>query len=374
MRRRSLGPLVIAAALTAGCDSATGPELPADARLVAIEAGVAHACALDDAGAAYCWGSNGFGQLGADAGATSSVPVRVRDVPAFVTITAGGSHSCGLTQDGVAWCWGGNQYGQLGHSGDGDDAERVGGDFRFGDIDAGYAHTCGTALDDGTVLCWGDNAFGQLGTGNRTGESGPTVVAAALRATDVGAGHSHSCAVALSGAIYCWGDNTSGQLGVGHTLDLLTPTQVGGPSVGMISVVAGYQLSCGLSADGAALCWGLNRRGQVGVGTDDIVGVPIYVDGNLRFESIDAGPAETACASAGDATWCWGMVPGLENPVRAPLLVVPSTPLRAVTVGERFVCGLDPEGGAWCWGWGYAGQLGDGSYHESSDPVEVVTR
>src|SRR5439155_1223437 len=68
------------------------------------------------AGAAYCWGDNGFGQLGDGTTTSQSSPVLVQ-APAgvsFAAVTGGVAHTCGVTAAGIAYCWGRNLEGQLG--------------------------------------------------------------------------------------------------------------------------------------------------------------------------------------------------------------------------------------------------------------------
>jgi alpha-tubulin suppressor-like RCC1 family protein len=48
-----------------------------------------------------------------DAGIRST-PVAVAGGLTFATLTAGGEHTCGLTSGGAAYCWGNNFSGQLG--------------------------------------------------------------------------------------------------------------------------------------------------------------------------------------------------------------------------------------------------------------------
>ncbi len=78
-----------------------------------------HACALTAAHAAYCWGQDGFGQIG-DGGPTGAraQPVPVAGGLAFAMVMTGGTHTCGLTATGLAYCWGNNDDGQLGDGGD----------------------------------------------------------------------------------------------------------------------------------------------------------------------------------------------------------------------------------------------------------------
>ena len=84
-------------------------------------------CALTAEGAAYCWGENERGHLGAattavcgDSGTNtvirpcSTTPLAVNTALRFTSLALGWDHTCGLTADGEAYCWGSNSSGQLG--------------------------------------------------------------------------------------------------------------------------------------------------------------------------------------------------------------------------------------------------------------------
>lgn len=82
-----------------------------------VHPGAFHACALTVSDVAFCWGSNQFGQLGTGAaGGSSTTPARVAGGLRFEGLTVGalGSHTCGVTADHKAYCWGSNGSGQLG--------------------------------------------------------------------------------------------------------------------------------------------------------------------------------------------------------------------------------------------------------------------
>src|SRR5213594_2777280 len=78
--------------------------------LTRVAAGVDHTCALEASGQAYCWGVNGFGQLGTGDGPTtySPAPVSISGGLTLTAISAGFWHTCGLATNGAAYCWGQN--------------------------------------------------------------------------------------------------------------------------------------------------------------------------------------------------------------------------------------------------------------------------
>jgi alpha-tubulin suppressor-like RCC1 family protein len=154
-----------------------------------VSAGYAHSCATTTAGAAYCWGSNGAGQLGD--GNFSGVPTSTsRDTPVlvygghtFANISAGMGYSCGVTTAGKGYCWGSNWHGKLGDGGPvgyGYSREpiAVATSYTFASISAGYHHTCGVtpwSYSGNVLLCWGINSDGQLGDGTINTTSTPVV-------------------------------------------------------------------------------------------------------------------------------------------------------------------------------------------------------
>ena len=73
--------LALAAGLIA-CSGEQGPTQPtAPTKLVvapvSVSAGLSHSCGVTPSGAAYCWGSNAYGELGNGAMTNSTTPVAV---------------------------------------------------------------------------------------------------------------------------------------------------------------------------------------------------------------------------------------------------------------------------------------------------------
>ena len=130
----------------------------------AIAAGDSSTCGVRTDGSLACWGSNGNGQLGrGTVGGTSGIPGTVSGGGTFVDVSVGDAYACAIDAAGAAFCWGRNSYGQLGSSGGSTAIPRaVQGDLTFTSISAGARHACGVTAQ-GTVNCWGSNVFGALG-------------------------------------------------------------------------------------------------------------------------------------------------------------------------------------------------------------------
>ena len=330
--------------------------------VTAIDAGVAHMCAVAD-GKAYCWGSNFIGRLGNNSLTDSAVPVAVDTTgplagKTVTAISAGYLHTCAVA-DGRAYCWGDGEYGQLG---DGTPpgyslvpvAVNTTGVFAPGVlagktvtvITAGYLHTC--AVADGRAYCWGGGEHGRLGNNSLTDSYVPVAVSTAgplagKTVTAISAGFSHTCAVA-DGKAYCWGWNTYGQLGNNSITDSPVPVAVStvGPLAGktVTAIDAGSWHTCAV-ADGKAYCWGDNFSGQFGDTTTTGSAVPVAVDtsGVLAHKTVTAIAAggNHTCAVADGKAYCWGFNSGslgnnslTNSPV--PVAVSTAGPLAGKTV------------------------------------------
>jgi alpha-tubulin suppressor-like RCC1 family protein len=84
--------------------------------VVGISAGWRHTCAVLSDGTIRCWGQNQFAQLGNGTTTQSTVPVQVSGITGAVAVTAGWyHHSCALLGGGTVKCWGENTWGQFGN-------------------------------------------------------------------------------------------------------------------------------------------------------------------------------------------------------------------------------------------------------------------
>nr|WP_229770061.1 cell wall-binding repeat-containing protein [Mobiluncus porci] len=227
------------------------------------------------------------------------------------SISAGGDHTCAVADSGNVWCWGSNRFGQVGN---GTASPNYGFDLKVDplpenytnftghnanvnqpvmlslgnvvEVSSGLTHTC--AYDAaGHAHCWGSNVTGQLGVGDTFSRTTPTMVPGLQGVTSISAagetngpwsirqdradwiptGTGHTCAVA-NGSVFCWGDNKWGQLGDGSNTSAPTPVRVQGMNEPATKVVTGETTSCALSAAGNVYCWGTWRH-DWGYGVDE---------------------------------------------------------------------------------------------------------
>jgi alpha-tubulin suppressor-like RCC1 family protein len=268
-----------------------------------------YTCGLTTVGAAYCWGYNDFGQLGNGSTTNSISPVPVSGLLTYTSMSVGADgHVCGLVAGGAAYCWGSNSAGQLGATSSATSRipVAVSGGLAFANVSAGEnGGTCGVTTG-GAAYCWGNNSSGALGNGTTTNASAPAPVSGGLTFANVSIGFASSCGVTTGGAAYCWGDNTYGELGNGSTTASMVPVAVsGGLHFSTVSVGDGF--SCGLTTSGTAYCWGYNGLGQLGNGTAAVSLTPFATAaGGLSFVSISAGYGSSCALTAGGAAYCWG--------------------------------------------------------------------
>lgn len=284
-----------------------------------VTAGFRHTCGIGQDGAAYCWGWNQFGQLGNGARTSSPQPILVSGGLRFVSLSAGATLTCGLTASGEAYCWGGNWHGQIGDGTvDGDTGTPcchtrpvpVAGHLRFSQISVGGIHACALG-QGGKAYCWGNGEDGRLGLGrpDSNDQPQPEPVAGEVKFRLISVRGWHSCGIADGGRAYCWGRGLEGQLGMGRNIERVnTPAEVLLRDR-FASISVGSVHSCGLTQDKALYCWGDNKLGQVGTGSGHVL-APMRQFSNLRFREIAAGGNEFSGHTCGitlsSKLMCWG--------------------------------------------------------------------
>jgi alpha-tubulin suppressor-like RCC1 family protein len=374
---------------------------PTETDIVAVTAGDIHTCALQATGQIFCWGPARDGEGFAPAAS------------GFVDVSAGSRHTCAVSADGRLTCWGSEISG----------IKRVpnAADRRFVQVSVGAFAAC-ALTDVGAVICWG--ADNDVVTKTPSGTGYLRVIAR----------HRHACAVAQNGAIECWGQDVEGSLAppegcflpipappeceIGYfpgetgcvdfdeCLDTVcdinaTCTNTPGDftcacdsgfmgdgftcspmtlNVGQ-ALSAGAQHNCAIRS-GAIWCWGENLYGQLGDGTINSSPAAVQVGTANDWVDIASGADHTCAINSGGQLWCWGagfsgelgdgtMSEGSSVPVRES---TGANDWAQVTAGVAHTCALNTGGEIYCWGAGFAGQLGDGSTQsQTAVPVREST-
>jgi alpha-tubulin suppressor-like RCC1 family protein len=367
---------------------------------VAISTGNVHTCALKADRTMVCWGSNFSGQLGTDPNfnftniidfqTTASQVIGLTDA---VALSAGNYHTCAVKANGSAACWGSNRTGELG---DGTTVTRViagavigltdavaisAGGIGGGEGSYELSRTCALKAN-GSVACWGDKGFDNNGNAPIQNQLTPALVAGLTNTAALSAGGQHNCALKTDGAIACWGDDFYGQLGdgsIGGIQTSLAPVIASSNSSALLAdvkqITTGIDYSCALKTDGAVLCWGSNRYGQLGdpnipVGTQTNPVPTAVVNLGTDNQQISAGDDHSCVLKNNGNVLCWGantwaqlgdpsvQVAPQANPT--PTLVLNlGTGTQQISAGALHTCALKTDGKVLCWGYNGGGQLGD---------------
>jgi len=268
--------------------------------------------------------------------------------------------TCGLSMDDKLACWGyggegsrasGNAsyHGYLAsHWGDSLSYIDFGSGLTVKDFDVGYRGGC-AILANNDVACWGrnDNGAGGHGTTADKGDSAAEIGNNFLM-TDVGSvstpvqisrGFYNSCVRFASGQLKCWGYGNYGQNGIGSAAQIGDGAGEMGDSLPFINlgtgltstqVCSGESFNCSLLNNNGVKCWGLNNRGQLGIGSTATIGdaAPELGD-NLAY--VDLGTGRTA---------------------------------TKISCGRYHACAILDNESLKCWGEAGSGQLGTGSTND----------
>ena len=158
----------------------------------------------------------------------------------------------------------------------------------------------------------------------------------------ISAGENHTCAILGDGTLKCWGRNNDGQLGLGDTTNRGDGAgEMGGslPAVNLgtgrsaVAVSAGGSHTCAILDNGTVKCWGHNDYGQLGLGNVTWRGDNAAEMGD-NLPAVDLGTGRTA---------------------------------TAISAGYWYTCARLDNGAVKCWGYGAAGQLGQGNATNRGD-------
>lgn len=358
-------------------DATDGPSDASDAGLTVVRGTVAmgssHACALDERGAVWCWGSNDYGQLGDGTTNSHPTPVRAVGIEGAVQVAVGHVSSCAVLRDGTVRCWGMTLTRSI------EPGPRIPRDAltlmpqAVANLDRvqSVAVQSGTGVegglacavrDDGSVWCWGNTArvpgYLEVRTAAPTGPSTLTGI------TALGFESFYKCARARVGTVTCWDlrpwDPTFPRAPV--MLDGVTDA---------LDLAGGQEHLCVLSRTGTVRCMGDNRFGELGDGSDQpSLRAFVTVRGLSDAVAISSGGSVTTVALRSDGTVVqWGSG---DSRLRALAAVAGLHDIIDVSMSFASACARRTDGAVLCWGLNGDGQLGDGTLRGHADARPVV--
>jgi alpha-tubulin suppressor-like RCC1 family protein len=191
-------------------------------------------------------------------------------------------------------------------------------------------------------------------------------------------GRYYTCGLTSEGRPFCWGNNDAGQLGDGSTTARLRPVPVAG-GLAFRAITAGAGHTCGVTTNSRLYCWGNGR--YVGITSPPVrTDGPVAVAPSLRFQNVYAGFSHTCAITEGDRrAYCWGagfageLGDGGTDYQATPVAVAGGRQWRQLSIGYEFSCGITTGRKGFCWGKDNEGQLGnDAASAKKLTPVAVA--
>ncbi|XP_052207176.1 serine/threonine-protein kinase-like protein ACR4 [Diospyros lotus] len=220
-----------------GSNSAIIYATPPHFAFSGLTAGDGFVCGLlIDSNQPYCWGSNGFVEMG--------VPQPMINGSEYLEISAGDHHLCGLRKPlkgrhrntSMVDCWGYNMTANYVFDG------------QVQSISAGSEFNCGFFSQNRSVFCWGDEMSSRV----------ISLIPKELRFQRIAAGGFHVCGIleGVDSRVFCWGRS----LNLEEEISLVRSGHANidsAPKDPMLSVVGGRFHACGVKSYGrGVVCWG----------------------------------------------------------------------------------------------------------------------
>lgn len=368
-----------------------------------------HGCALRTDGRVFCWGANGYGQLGiGPSGGSNQRWTTTNEVPGgpYVSLVTGLDFSCGLRDNANhdIVCWGRRDTRVRDplapHFGWGHAPFTLVGFRGASTLFGGATAVCRLGVD-GTPSCAGWDRYGNLATGEPLLYPSPTPLVGQL-ADDVVADSFATC-LRDGDEVRCAGVSSwrfpgeggvaslfvplSTPFGVEHMaisnnalcLDAIDGIECAGtsPQAGSLlasvftyqtargDVGAGLEHQCSRREDLRVECWGSNASGQLGLPRSSVAqsGAPSVIADTEGTARLGVGLRATCVIDVGGRVSCWGQswVASLFAPETLVSIAGLETGAVDVAVGLDHACAIVEIGGRRelrCWGIAYEGALG----------------
>lgn len=194
--------------------------------------------------------------------------------------------------------------------------------------------------------------------------------------TQVFSGGTHHCAINTADQAWCFGRGyNNGSMGNGEYGDASKLTKVDGN--GWQRLMLGSLTSCGVKDDNSLWCWGNNRYGIWGDGTQPASSAePVLVATDNPWQELSFGFNHSCGIKADNSLWCWGnnshgqlglgsasspnqLLPENSAVTHAsPQLVQAGTQWLDVSAFNNSSCAIQTDNSLWCWGANHSNAAG----------------
>jgi alpha-tubulin suppressor-like RCC1 family protein len=270
---------------------------------------VVHAIKKD--GTLWTWGFGQNGELGNSSTIVKPLPIQIGTDTNWSNISSGANHTSAVKTNGTIWMWGNNDSGQLGNA---NQYVSESSPIQIGTLTDWSTVSCGNSYTmavktNGTLWAWGLNTSGRMGTNSTTSYSSPVQIGTLTDWSRVFAGNLHTLAIKTDGTLWAWGAGLNGQLGNLAQLNRSSPVQVGS-FTDWSDASAGGSFSIAVRSNGTIWSWGITSNGIAGRGTGALtVSSPVQIGTLTNWKTISTSrTGHSAVATKTDGTvWAWGL-------------------------------------------------------------------
>lgn len=126
----------------------------------------------------------------------------------------------------------------------------------------------------------------------------------------------------------------------------------------VVDISSAASRTCALRSDGTVVCWGKPFQGITNLALDNVTQVSV-------------GSDRLCVVNEERRVICMKLPSNDNEPMGEHILVPGIDDVSQISVGGGYVCALRVTGELYCWGDNTFGQLGDGTYTTTNDPVRV---
>jgi hypothetical protein len=206
---------------------ANAPGVPGIANAKGVAVGQRHACAFGESGTTVCWGCGDDDAIAEDVfslgsrSPTTKTPIAVPGVTSTIAISGDTESTCAVQSDGSTWCWGDASQFSTGIVLQPTGPVKADLPASPIDLDVGLTFTCAAVANE--IHCVGGMPTFDDGCLSRSDTPRTFSVPGVVEVT---VGYEHACARDDQGSVYCWGCNRSGEVGDGTQSPVATPVKV----------------------------------------------------------------------------------------------------------------------------------------------------